>query len=266
MSSSSGSKQTTAVADAIAGVVGSVISTIVFYPVDVWKTSRQTSTTATTADSYNEGEGGGCATTAETEIPTTGGIVKHDNDDIINRRLLLLLRWRDNLLSFVKLQRQSYYRGLSYKIIHIVASSFVYNYVHSLLSSEYISYCHRQRQRQRQRRQCHGRRSRRSFNETAMTEKQQQLLLLLDEGDSNDDNYYYSSHEDEKTITKTSVGIKLVLTAVAAMINSCITLPLDTISSRKQVETIVAKKQTQQQQQQTQHVQPTHPTVATTMK
>jgi hypothetical protein len=109
MSSSRGNnKQTTAVADAIAGVVGSVISTIVFYPVDVWKTSRQTqTTTATTADSYNEGEGGGCATTtAETKIPTTE-IVKHDNDDNINRRLLLLLRWRDNLLSFLKLQRQS---------------------------------------------------------------------------------------------------------------------------------------------------------------
>jgi hypothetical protein len=195
MSSSSGSnKQTTAVADAIAGVVGSVISTIVFYPVDVWKTSRQTTTSASTADSYNEGEGGGCATTtAETEIPTTG-IVKHDNDDNINRRLLLLLRWRDNLLSFLKLQRQSYYRGLSYKIIHIVASSFVYNYVQSLLSSEYISYCHHQ-QRQRQRRQCHGRRSRRSFNETAMTEKQQQQLRL-DEGDSNDDNTINESAVD----------------------------------------------------------------------
>ena len=197
MSSSSGNnKQTTAVADAIAGVVGSVISTIVFYPVDVWKTSRQTSTTsASTADSYNEGEGGGCAaTTAETKIPTTG-IVKHDNDDNINRRLLLLLRWRDNLLSFLKLQRQSYYRGLSYKIIHIVASSFVYNYVQSLLSSEYISYCHHQ-QRQRQRRQCHGRRSRRSFNETAMTEKQQQQQQLLDEGNSNDDNTINESAVD----------------------------------------------------------------------
>jgi hypothetical protein len=194
MSSSSGSnKQTTAVADAIAGVVGSVISTIVFYPVDVWKTSRQTSTTsASTADSYNEGEGGGCAaTTAETKIPTTG-IVKHNNDDNINRRLLFL-QWGDNLLSFLKLQRQSYYRGLSYKIIHIVASSFVYNYVQSLLSSEYISYCHRQRQRQR--RQCHGRRSRRSFNETAMTEKQQQQLRL-DEGDSNDDNTINESAVD----------------------------------------------------------------------
>jgi hypothetical protein len=197
MSSSSGNnKQTTAVADAIAGVVGSVISTIVFYPVDVWKTSRQTSTTATsTADSYNEGEGGGCATTAESKIPTTG-IVKHNNDDNINRRLLFL-QWGDNLLSFLKLQRQSYYRGLSYKIIHIVASSFVYNYVHSLLSSEYISYCHRQRQRQRQRRrQCHGRRSRRSFNETAMTEKQQQQQQLLDEGNSNDDNTINESAVD----------------------------------------------------------------------
>lgn len=229
----------TAVTDAIAGVVGSVISTVVFYPVDVWKTSQQATTSSSA--SYNEDEGG-CTIT--TDPPTATGIVKNETKPRRQQQFSSFFNYSIFSLS----QQNNYYRGLSYKIIHIIASSFVYNYVHSLLSSEYSSYCHRRRRCRSSRRRQHMRQQKQqskllltSFND-AMTEKQQPH----DEGDSNDE--YYSSHEDENsmtTTTATSVGIKLLLTAVAAMINSCITLPLDTISSRKQVET-VTKKQTPQ--------------------
>jgi Mitochondrial carrier protein len=111
-------RQKAALAEALAGVVGSLVALWAFYPMDVIKTNLQASTSAV-----------------------------------------------------------SLFRGLEIKTLHTAASSFCYFYIHSYI----VSMC---------------------------DAKQQQQRL--------------------------STTMKLTLSAVAAMMNTCLTLPLDVIASRHQ--------------------------------
>ena len=141
-----------ALADAVCGVISSLISMIAFYPVDVWKTSLQADVSKIS-------------------------LVQHDANVI-------------HILSRVS----ELFRGLPHKIIHTMGSSFTYFFVYSLVQTKYTAY----------RRRCMS-----------------------------------SSNTSSKSSgsINTPTSTKLLLTAFAAVINTCITLPLDTISSRKQAGT-----------------------------
>ena len=146
-----------ALADAVCGVISSLVSMIAFYPVDVWKTSLQ----------------------AECKISNEMKVPRHDANII-------------NILSRVS----ELFRGLPHKIIHTMGSSFTYFFVYSLVQTKYTAY----------RRRCMS----------------------------------TSNISKISGSVNTSTSTKLLLTAFAAVINTCITLPLDTISSRKQAGTTLS--------------------------
>ena len=150
--------QRKAMADAVSGVVASLISMIAFYPVDVLKTNLQSGR-------------------------------KEENDAYVSSTM----RRRDVHHIIQRLQKllPKLFRGLPHKFIHTMGSSFTYFYVYSFLQTKYATYMRH--------RAC--------------------------------------STSGGGSKTTTSTATKLLLTAFAAVINTCITLPLDTISSRKQAGT-----------------------------
>lgn len=160
MSRSRGSPRRKALADATAGVVGSLVSMLCFYPVDVWKTSLQAAAgQASTTDADN---------------------LQHQKSSLQKRRLYDLL----SKLSSIPIA--DLFRGLHHKVAHTIVSSFTYFFVYSLVDTKYLAY------RQR--------------NQPSSTSE----------------------------TYKMSTVAKLLLTAFSAMINTAITLPFDTISSRIQ--------------------------------
>jgi hypothetical protein len=104
------------------------------------------------------------------------------------------------------------FRGLPYKIAHTIASSFTYWYVYSLLQTKYAAY------------QLHYHHA-----------PSRTTIESSTKNDSSSSSSNSSSRPSTTKSSSSSVVTKLLLTAVAAMINTGITLPLDTISSRRQV-------------------------------
>lgn len=155
MSSSRGFPRRKALADATAGVVGSLVSMLCFYPVDVWKTSLQA---------------------AAGQASTT------DADESAQKQ-----QFHHLLSKLSSIQITDLFRGLHHKVAHTIVSSFTYFYVYSLVNTKYLAYRR-------------GNVSSSTYSETY----------------------------------KTSTIAKLLLTAFSAMINTAITLPFDTISSRIQ--------------------------------
>lgn len=159
-----------ALADAAAGVIGSLVSVLAFYPVDVWKTNLQ----AGKHPQHNDAD----------EKCVNGKVLMDTNETVklnnttISQRLLRVSRR---------------FRGLSYKITHTTVSSFAYFFVYSLVQSQYLAY------RRSALRQHH-------------------------------------SNNNNKSI-RIPVFTKLVLAAFSAVINTSITLPLDTLASRMQAGT-----------------------------
>lgn len=96
-----------ALADAVAGVAGSLVSMLIFYPIDVIKTNLQASLSSSPSSS-----------TKITSTETTKNTDKHVK-----------------LLSFKFLQ--SIFRGLHYKTAHTITSSFAYFFVYSLIQSQH---------------------------------------------------------------------------------------------------------------------------------
>jgi len=173
-----------ALADAAAGVIGSLVSMLAFYPVDLWKTKIQagTNTTPIEHNDYSTKE-------------------KRDSNYISDDEIS---RYSRNKLSFHQSigyadagSLPSLFRGLPHKVVHTIVSSFTYFYMYSLVQTKYAAY-------------------RKGFMRKHQIKGRDKI-----------ENAHGAS-----TITK------LLLTAIAAMINTCITLPLDTISSRKQAENI----------------------------
>lgn len=151
-----------ALADAAAGVVGSLVSMLCFYPVDVWKTSLQAA---------------------------AGQVLPTDGDESRQRsvRKQQFYLYHDLMSKLSSIQIADLFRGLHHKVAHTIVSSFTYFFVYSLVDTKYLAY----------------RRRHQSSSSTS-------------------DTY------------KTSTVAKLLLTAFSAMINTAITLPFDTISSRIQ--------------------------------
>jgi hypothetical protein len=133
-------KRRKALADAMAGVAGSLVALWTFYPLDVWKTHRQANIT-----------------------------------------------FRSTAFTIMK-----FYRGIAIKTLHCASSSFVFFYLDSWVAAWYT-----QHQQSRRRQQS-------------------------------------SSSMSSVDASKLSTMERLVLSAIAALLNTVITLPLDVISSQHQ--------------------------------
>jgi hypothetical protein len=132
-----------AMADALAGVVASLIALWVFYPIEVWKTNVQA---AVPSSALNAG--------------------RRDDED--GRHMGMVLRARI----------KRFFAGIRTKTLHTTTSSFCYFYLYSWIVSVY--------------------------------QRRQKCKLI-------------------------PAPTQLVLSAVAAMLNTCLTLPFDVISTRHQV-------------------------------
>ena len=93
------------------------------------------------------------------------------------------------------------FRGLPHKLLHTMGSSFTYFFVYSLVQTKYAAHVKRRR------------------HHVAVSSSSRGTTTT------------------NTTTIRTSTATRLLLTAFAAVINTCITLPLDTISSRKQAGT-----------------------------
>jgi hypothetical protein len=95
-----------ALADACAGVIGSLVSMLVFYPVDVWKTNLQAGKRHLTTSNHTDTDSAAIDSTNVNQL----------------RKLSQL------------------FRGLPYKIAHTTVSSFTYFFVYSLVQTKYFTY------------------------------------------------------------------------------------------------------------------------------
>ena len=178
-----------ALADATAGVIGSLASVLAFYPVDVWKTSLQAGVTdGATANAKEE-----CFEENYAPNPKLG----NEGSQVLRPKSLRLPSSSSHLSKVPPFSRL--FRGLPHKIIHTIVSSFTYFFVYSLVQTKYAAH------------------------------RQQSVLT-------------HSGNASSSGTTSTAT--KLLLTAFAAVINTGITLPLDTISSRKQAGTTTSTTST----------------------
>ena len=151
-----------AFADAAAGVAGSLVAMLAFYPMEVLKTNRQAGIDTTVSKKK------------DVEIPN-----------------------KSNLVDTVK-WIQTLFRGLHYKTAHTIASSFVYFFISSWIQSKH-----------------------KTLSEMAYTKKTRERGFINSGGL---DKFQY----------KPPTSIRLLLTAVAAMLNVMITLPLDVLAAQSQ--------------------------------
>ena len=159
-----------AFADAVAGVAGSLVAMLAFYPMEVLKTNRQAGiridndTTNTNTDLSKR----------------QGGDTKNERD-LSRSDLRVTLKWIQTL-----------FRGLHYKTAHTIASSFLYFFISSWIQSKHKT----------------------------LSEQQWRGLK--------------STGRQEKFHYKPSTSTRLLLSAVAAMLNVLITLPLDVLAAQSQ--------------------------------
>lgn len=161
-----------ALADAISGVVGTLVSLWCFYPIERIKTNLQAGKRLSSLT--------GSSSTTGTQTATT----PQNDSDRIQRKLKFLL----------DLIRQSF-RGCLTKSMHATSSSFCYFYFYSWI----LSYYNHKRKRR------------------------------LQSGSS------HSGHSASK-LPPLRPSTRLVLSAIAAMMNTFVTLPLDVLSSKCTVE------------------------------
>ena len=160
-----------AMADAIAGVVGSLVSLWSFYPIEVWKTNVQAQPHGGEDDDEDDEEGVGDEEHNNPQIQDTTGQKKR-------RKRRRDLNWL---------------QGIGSKTLHVTSSSFCYDFIYSFIVSTY---------------------KRRQRGENIVITPMRRLLL----------------------------------SAIAAMLNTIFTLPLDVISSRH--VTANTKKETTQRAEQ----------------
>ena len=149
-----------ALADAAAGVAGSLVSMLAFYPVDVYKTNLQ-------AGKCGGSKGGGSLSRRNRNSSSKK---KDDANTILY------------LLQFLR----SSFRGIQYKTAHTIAGSFAYFFFYSWITARHRAY------------------------------------VTGGSGASKGGKY------------SPSTSARLLLAAIAAMMNTTLTLPLDVISARQQ--------------------------------
>ncbi|KAL7438198.1 hypothetical protein ACHAXH_009688 [Discostella pseudostelligera] len=115
-----------AFADATAGVIGSLAAMLVFYPVDVWKTSLQANANAS-ADVGNDNDGDAATATNNDgllkarNISYSSSSSSKSNEKIDSTKILSAVSTATMTTTLTRL-----FRGLPYKIAHTIASSFTY--------------------------------------------------------------------------------------------------------------------------------------------
>ena len=144
-----------ALADATAGVAGSLVSMLAFYPVDVYKTNLQ----AGRCDGGTSGR--------------RNRNISYQNQDEAKNTVLYLLQFL-----------RTSFRGIQYKTVHTIAGSFAYFFFYSWITARHRAY----------------------------------IIGGASKGGK------YSP----------STSARLLLAAIAAMMNTTLTLPLDVISARQQ--------------------------------
>jgi len=164
---SASSATRSALADAAAGVAGSLTSMLAFYPVDVYKTNLQAGRERSDYE-YNR---------SDQPNKNTSEIVGRSKNkkNIVSTALYAL---RIFMASF---------RGVHYKTAHTVASSFAYFFIYSWITARHRTY-----------------------------------VRSSSVGGDGGKDYHPST------------SARLVLAALAAMMNTTLTLPLDVVSARKQ--------------------------------
>ena len=150
-----------ALADAAAGVAGSLVSMLAFYPVDVYKTNLQ-------AGRCGGGNGG-------------GGVGRRNRNSSIQKKDDA----RNTIILYLLQFLRSSFRGIQYKTAHTIAGSFAYFFSYSWITARHRAYV---------------------------------------TGGSGGSVGKYSP----------STSARLLLAAIAAMMNTTLTLPLDVISARQQ--------------------------------
>lgn len=160
-----------AFADATAGVSGSLVAMLAFYPIDVIKTNLQ-------ADK------------------PCGKTITIQNDEYkIECQQHKKRTSIQGLISIIK-NLKSFTRGLHYKTAHTVTSSFIYFFLYSWIQSQHRLY--------------HARKHRRR--------------KYLAKGENQRGDFVYQP----------STSDRLILSAIAAMMNTVLTLPLDVLAARSQ--------------------------------
>ena len=104
-----------ALADAAAGVAGSLVSMLAFYPVDVYKTNLQ-------AGRCGSGNGG-------------GGLGRRNRNSSIQKKDDA----RNTILYLLQFLRSSF-RGIQYKTAHTIAGSFAYFFFYSWITARHRAY------------------------------------------------------------------------------------------------------------------------------
>jgi len=173
-----------ALADATAGVAGSLVAMLVFYPIDVVKTNLQAekkapiNTKQVASPSYKNEEISSGISTDKTKAS------RQNKAKTSTQRQISLLK--------------KFTRGLHYKTAHTVTSSFVYFFLYSWIQSQHRRY--------------HVRKGRgRKFSNKGQRQES--------------DISYQPSTSD-----------RLLLSAVAAIMNTILTLPLDVLAARSQTK------------------------------
>ena len=174
-----------ALADACAGTIGSIVAMLMFYPVDVIKISQQ----------------------AQINSPSTSTDNNNNDKQHSSTNETIMSRFqKERLRSILKRIIQLYSHGLHYKLFHTTTSSFAYFFLYSWIQSTH----------------------RTISRSMAMIPRNQKF------------------HYEPKTSTR------LLLAAIAAMMNVLFTLPLDVLSARSQSQAISSSKTQAQAQTQTQ--------------
>ena len=127
-----------ALSDAVAGTIASLVSMLLFYPVDVYKTNIQAGNNPMNQNKEQRKE------TKDTK--------KEEKDPMMKQcatTSLTAFNLSSFLLSLLSKKPSILFRGLSYKTMHTITSSFAYFFIYSYLRSLHQSRRSRQRLRQR---------------------------------------------------------------------------------------------------------------------
>jgi Mitochondrial carrier protein len=185
-----------AMADASAGVVASLLALWFFYPLELSKLAAQTNTGPRASTTTSSSTIGGIRRESDVLRLDLANVVGTASLSSPLRRYHWILRIQALLPSLLNgLRTGRWFAGLRTKSLHTAASSFCYFYLYSWIVSS-----HRWRQRQR------------------LQQLNPQSLASV-----------------AKALPPLSASTRLLLSAVAAMLNTLVTLPVDVLATQHQL-------------------------------
>lgn len=222
----------TAIADAMAGVIGSVISTIAFYPLDVRKTKLQAGIVEGTSSNndndeeeenvHGDGEGRKKKRRKDKEKHSrevNNGNYQNDDTSTTTTTTTLTSTIRKIVKTILTDVILSSFHGVHYKVAHSASSSFAYFFLHSFIQSRYYAWHHRSYSSHHRRHHLGG----------GGGDSKKHGSEQSNNGNNNNNNTSIG--------TNPSATTKLLLSALAAIVNTLLTLPLDVLSAKIQTRT-----------------------------